>query len=306
MRTVRQLLVLAFLAQSILGAEAPGWSRGQQLLPLNFQDCVRRASQALTNEGYRVDYAAGAFAVGVKDVHTAVIMCNAGPESKQWINIVVASNGEGGGLERTKLQSQMESPGSATPPGNGGGPSHAGKLLTVRVNGNRARVEWSSAPVTEGAWVSIVPAGTPDGSHVGRWAYTSGKSAGTYENGPLDIGAYEARFYGDGGYTQILDRVRFNVGADAPSTGHIIGVRVEGRAAVLSWGNAPTGDPQAWVSVVPATMSDGTHANKWVYTNGKATGVYTTGELTPGDYQARFYADGGYEKIIDRINFHVD
>lgn len=88
-------------------APAPGWSRGQQLLIIDYNGCVSLASRALANEGYRIDYAAGgSFVVGIQDVHTAVIMCNPAAEGT-WANVVVASNGEGGGSEREKLQARM-------------------------------------------------------------------------------------------------------------------------------------------------------------------------------------------------------
>jgi hypothetical protein len=95
-------------------AQAPGWSRGQQLLAITYDECVRRAPQALQAEGYRIDYAAGNFAVGIKDVHTVVLICNPAPDAKLAVNIVVASNGEGGGTERQRLQAQMERPGAVS------------------------------------------------------------------------------------------------------------------------------------------------------------------------------------------------
>jgi len=104
-------------------AQAPGWSRGQQLLAITYDECVRRAPQALRAEGYRIDYAAGNFAVGIKAVHTAVVMCNPAPDAKLAVNIVVASNGEGGGRERQCLQAQMERPGSGCAGGNTGNDS---------------------------------------------------------------------------------------------------------------------------------------------------------------------------------------
>lgn len=111
-------LVLAASATLSL-AQAPGWSRGQQLLLINYDECVRRAPLALQAERYRIDYSAGAFSVGIREVHTAVIMCNAAPEAKTWVNIVVASNGDGGGEQRQRLQAQMERPGSASGGGCG-------------------------------------------------------------------------------------------------------------------------------------------------------------------------------------------
>jgi hypothetical protein len=128
-RTLFTLLVYA-CACSAFG-QSPGWSRGQQLLPIGFDDCVRRASQSLQAEGYAVEYAAGAFAVGRKGVHTGVITCNASPDGKQWINVVVASNGEGGGSERERLQVRME---GAPPPIPPPPPPDSGETISWRVH----------------------------------------------------------------------------------------------------------------------------------------------------------------------------
>lgn len=110
------LVMLAVLLPINSFAQSPGWSRGQQLLTITYDECVRRASQALQADGHNIDYAAGAFAVGRKDVHTSVIMCNAAADGKQWANIVVASNGEGGGAVRERLQALMERPAPVAQP----------------------------------------------------------------------------------------------------------------------------------------------------------------------------------------------
>jgi hypothetical protein len=66
---------------------------------------------ALQNEGYSRDANSGGnFVAGSKGVHTAVIICSPAPDSKMLVQIVVASNGDGGGLERQRLQAQMEQP----------------------------------------------------------------------------------------------------------------------------------------------------------------------------------------------------
>jgi hypothetical protein len=93
-------------------AQAPGWSRGQQNLAITYDDCLRRAPEALQAESYRIDYDAGDFAVGIKGVHTAVIICSPAPDAKILVHIVVASNGDGGGVERQRLQAQMDRSGS--------------------------------------------------------------------------------------------------------------------------------------------------------------------------------------------------
>jgi len=126
-------------------AQAPGWSRGQQNLAISYDECLRRASAALQGEGYRIDYAGGNFAVGIKGVHTGVIICSPAPESKMLVHIVVASNGDGGGVERQRLQARMEGSGSGSV--GGGGVSGTWDLvccsnkyrsiLVLQQNGNR-------------------------------------------------------------------------------------------------------------------------------------------------------------------------
>ena len=178
------------------------------------------------------------------------------------------------------------------------------------MNGQTAIVEWSNAPTTPRTWVSIVPVGTPDGAHTGRWKDTMRQPSGSYENGPLDLGAYEARFYGDEGYDKLLARVRFNVGSDAALMmrtvqGQILKVFVNDRlSAVLTWSNAPTA-AKAWVSVVPVGTAQTAHVGQWIYTAQTAAGRYETGPLAPGEYEARFYADEGYEKMIEKVRFRV-
>lgn len=113
-------------------AASPGWSRGQQNLALSYDECVRRMPLALEAEGYRRDDAGGGnFAAGMKAPHTAVIICSPAPENKMLVQIVVASNGDGGGRDRQCLQAQMERLGSypdCRSSGNSGGPG-TGSLM---------------------------------------------------------------------------------------------------------------------------------------------------------------------------------
>jgi len=100
-------------------AQAPGWSRGQQNLAISYDECVRRMPAALQAEGYSRDANSGGnFVAGIRGVHTAVIICSPAPDARMLVQIVVASNGDGGGRERERLQAQMERPGSGQPPGS--------------------------------------------------------------------------------------------------------------------------------------------------------------------------------------------
>ena len=110
-------------------AQAPGWSRGQQNLAITYDDCVRRMSGALQAEGYNKDpNSAGNFVAGTKAVHTAVIICGPAPESRMLVQIVVASNGDGGARERQCLQAQMERPGSYSGCGGNTGGRSSGSV----------------------------------------------------------------------------------------------------------------------------------------------------------------------------------
>jgi hypothetical protein len=162
-------------------AEAPGWSRGQQEQPIPWEECVRRGGAAMQAECYRIDQPSP-FVVGMKGQHTAVIMCNPSPNQKQWVNIVVASNGEGGGLERQRLQARMDGQAPAQPPAS-----------PVAGEGNCAGASYSLAPppaspqqyvdfsirftwkgkMKHGDWIGIARAGDPpDRYWDGKWKYT--------------------------------------------------------------------------------------------------------------------------------------
>jgi len=84
-------------------------------------------STALQNEGYTKDgNSGGNFVAGTKAIHTAVIICSPAPESRMLVQIVVASNGDGGGRERQCLQAQMDQPGPSRC-GYSGGPGPSGQ-----------------------------------------------------------------------------------------------------------------------------------------------------------------------------------
>jgi hypothetical protein len=112
-RTVRcgLLLVLPFFALASSAAAQPAMSRGEQLLPISYNECIQRAEQAYLAEGWVNIGKGGAFVSAFKENNGAYIMCNVAPENKVWVNIVVASNsGDGNvpGGERVKLQRRMD------------------------------------------------------------------------------------------------------------------------------------------------------------------------------------------------------
>jgi hypothetical protein len=104
------LLALAFFALASSAAAQPAMSRGEQLLPINYNECSRRAEQAYIAEGWVNIGKGGAFVRAFKENNGAYITCNVAPENKIWANIFVASNsGDSNvpGAERVKLQNRM-------------------------------------------------------------------------------------------------------------------------------------------------------------------------------------------------------
>ncbi len=109
------LLALAVFALASSAAAQPTISRGEQLLPISYNECIQRAEQAYLAEGWVNLGKGGAFVNAFKANNGAYITCNVAPENKIWVNIFVASNsGDDGvpGAERVCLQKQMDRPGN--------------------------------------------------------------------------------------------------------------------------------------------------------------------------------------------------
>jgi hypothetical protein len=116
MRILLVAVVIVVAVGTSYAQLAPGWSRGQQDLKVEYEECRRRAPAALQAEGFRIDHDAGAFTVGIKAAHTAVVSCHPLAKKATAVNIVVASNGDGGGQLRERLQARMNDTGAAAPP----------------------------------------------------------------------------------------------------------------------------------------------------------------------------------------------
>jgi hypothetical protein len=296
MRYVASCLISVFLFISTAAAGPIWMRRSESLLAASGEECLARAFRALRAEGFSPDQNMSNGVWGSKGSRWTLIVCNAAPASQTWANIVSSAlESEAGAhyADHERVGARMGEP-STTPSG--------GQLLSARADGRGVGVvTWSNAPTNDGTWVSIVPAGTPDGQHTGRWEYTNKNTNGRYESGPLSPGRYEARFYGDSGYGKLLARVPFEV---VGMVTDFLRVDLRGRTATVVWANAPT-DRGAWVSVVPVGTPDGQHTGRWAYTNSTPSGTFETAGLEPGSYEARFYSDSGYGKIVSRTRFVV-
>lgn len=190
-------------------ADAPGWSRGQQELPITWEECVKRANGALSAESYRIDQPSP-FAVGVKGQHTALVMCNPSPNGKTWVNIVVASNGEGGGSERQRLQARMEGQAPTAPPvpppvageGSCAGASYSLALPpTSPQQYTKLKISFTSkGKMKPGDWIGIARAGDPpDRYWDGKWVYTKDAAASCTWEVPAPVaGNYQVAYFAEG------------------------------------------------------------------------------------------------------------
>lgn len=296
-------VAFAFLVFTSTAFAGPIWMRrSESLLPITGEECIARAFRAFRAEGFTPVQNMSNGVWGSKGDRWTVIVCNPASGGQIWANIVSASlDSEKDAHYRDHERVGARMGERSTDPAGGTG------TLSVEIGSERnALVSWSNGTSDPNSWVSVVPVGTPDGSHVGKWKYTQGASSGMYDSGTLAPGEYEARFYADGGYGKLISRVRFTVsGSLGGSAGRMLSVEITPqKSALVSWRRG-TADTGSWVSVVPVGTPDGSHVGKWMYTKGAPTGIYDSGPLAAGQWEARFYADGGYEKLIDRERFTV-
>jgi len=109
------VFAVAFFALASSGSAQPSMSRGEQLLPISYNECIERAEKAYLAEGWVNIGKGGAFVNAFKENNGAYITCNVAPENKIWVNIFVASNSGNAnvpGAERVCLQGQMDQPGN--------------------------------------------------------------------------------------------------------------------------------------------------------------------------------------------------
>jgi hypothetical protein len=131
-------------------------SRGEQLLSIIGDECMRRAEFALKSESYNAARAGGNFWSGPKGSYYASIACNAAPDGKMWINTVLASNRDDGGAERVRLQQRIDRPA-------GGDSCIVGT--------------WNCSYTGGSGQVTINGDGTmTDGSKSGRWGLTDART----------------------------------------------------------------------------------------------------------------------------------
>ncbi|MDO6461756.1 hypothetical protein Q4485_13680 [Granulosicoccaceae sp. 1_MG-2023] len=189
--------------------------------------------------------------------------------------------------------------------------------------GDKVVVNFSDLPGGGADWISIAPAGSPDGQML-MWIYTNGTQTASDE-GPVSgtvsfyseyigIGDFEARlFFNDGNTVQA--RHSFSI-SEAPVGEPVItdkDVYAEGEDVIVSFDQAP-GNGTDWVCISPAG-AEVWEMVLWNYTNGTQSGtaespvsgelVFDGSYLPAGEYEARIFYDDTYE-LAASYTFRVE
>lgn len=145
----------------LIAAAQPAVSRGQQILSISYEECLRRAQGAYSAESWGNIGTSGNAVNAFKGIHAAYIICNPAPDAKMAVNVFVASSSNDSGVpgyERQRLQARME--GADPPPAVTADScwrwqiemktgSRAEAMLRLKPNGQALIPQWG---LTNGRW----------------------------------------------------------------------------------------------------------------------------------------------------------
>ncbi len=72
-------------------AQAPAMSHDAQKFPIGMDDCARIGRRTLEREGYQIGATGNNWVSGTREIHRALILCDAAPDGT-WTNVIVSSN----------------------------------------------------------------------------------------------------------------------------------------------------------------------------------------------------------------------
>lgn len=182
---------------------------------------MSRATAALQAEGFISLTNQANMVAGYKGPNTALILCNEAPGGTYWVNIVVSSLKNDGGIpgaERVKLQARMNNPGQP-PTNNIGGcprsntyglsivPSSARVGQTVKI-----RYMYPGDKPGSADWIGCFYPTTKQ-SYTGFWTYLTSVKGCEYDFVVPNInpGPMQFRYILDGGYDKIMATAEFVV-----------------------------------------------------------------------------------------------
>lgn len=176
MRMIRALFCcVVVLMVAMIAMGQPAVSRGQQVLSISYDECLRRAQGAFSDESWNQIGTSGNAVNAFKSIHASYIVCNPAPDTKMAVNIFVASSSNDSGVpgyERQRLQARMEGTVPSPPP--------------VTSTCWRWQVEMKNGTRTEAVLVmsSDGVAKLARWSMTGRWRWDGGRIAIDWGRGP--------------------------------------------------------------------------------------------------------------------------
>jgi hypothetical protein len=142
-------------------------------------ECERRATLALTSEGYTAASASPGLYYGTKGIHAAYIVCKPGPAETYWATMFVGSNTTDGNLPGREAQTLEKRMSGTVGAANATGCSAAGILGTWN---------WIGA-----LRITFNPDGTVEDSEGGKGTWKAG-TAGAYQVHWLSYGKQTVNF----------------------------------------------------------------------------------------------------------------
>lgn len=200
-------IVAVATSSHFVAAQAPLMSVFSDVLPIKYEECLSRARDTLTAEGYKAERAAGNAFWGAKGGHYATIICDGTPhpDGKIDFHVTLASNWNGAALEYKNLTDRIM--GRRTDPVSGNGTFTGtwfhfawGDIVLIQdgnrvngsytkgnnaritgiANGNKLTFSTEEGNGSRGEGIMVLQ---PDGKIQGNWC--SGRGCNPAYNGPF-------------------------------------------------------------------------------------------------------------------------
>src|ERR1041385_5077981 len=182
--------------------------------------------------------------------------------------------------------------------------------VTSAPQGATVTATWSGiTSPTSTDWIALALPGAANTSYI-SYRYTAGTASG---NVPFTIlstvapGTYQLRLFANNGYTLLATSSNFTVSAPNITLSATPSIVALGGIETAAWSGIPAPTSSDWVGLYAPGAANTAYIS-WRYTTGAASGsvpftIPTT--VTPGTYQLRLFAAGGYTLLATSGNFTV-
>ena len=149
-------------------------------------------------------------------------------------------------------------------------------------------------------WLALAPAGSGDSSY-SAWVYVGATSAVWQVNMPTTPGNYEIRLFENNGYTRLATSQTITVSELIPASSATIEVsetEVAGGSPITVTMTGGPGNASDWLGIFPAGSSNYSYLSYIYVGAGQTSATWnTTVPTSPGKYDFRLLANGGYTRL---------